>query len=504
MDAIFGPLAAALGASVDQLKVISCLLISYPLASLYTRVHSPQSKHLFSISVSLFFLLGVFQLWNGTAQLIASVLITYFVSANVYGPKMPWIVFGLVMGHLTANHLYRAFANISLATFEITSCQMVLTMKLTTYAWNVHDGRQPVETLDKWQTEKRIVRQPSLLEFFGYAFYFPGMLVGPYLEYANYVALVDQTVYVATNDKENRKERRGMPLGRKRVAYAKMIQGLVALALYVLYGPSFNFAVMLQDWWTSQSLWYQIGYIQIIGFFERAKYYAIWSLTEGAAIVTGLGFTGYTPSGASRWEGAANVDILNIELAPNFKVLLDSWNIKTNVWLRECIYKRVTPKGSKPGFASGMLTFATSAFWHGIASGYYLTFVFAGFIQSAQRSVRTLLRPLVLPASATAAGKSSTAPVVRAGFKKKAYDILGTVTTMLIVNYAVIPFIILDFGPSIEGWRRAHWYGHILVALALSFFRVGGGDWLKGLQKKRVAKLEKSMQTNGAINAKGN
>jgi lysophospholipid acyltransferase len=86
---------------------------------------------------------------------------------------------------------------------------------------------------------------------------------------------------------------------------------------------------------------------------------------QGASILTGLGFTGYGPSGESTWGGAANVKILEIELPSNFKVLLDSWNINTNIWLRECIYKRVTPKGKKPGFRSSMLTFATSAFWVG-------------------------------------------------------------------------------------------------------------------------------------------
>ena len=55
--------------------------------------------------------------------------------------------------------------------------------------------------------------------------------------------------------------------------------------------------------------------------------------------------------------------VKDIEFAPNFKVLLDSWNMKTNVWLRECVYKRVTPVGKKPGFRSSMLTFAASAFW---------------------------------------------------------------------------------------------------------------------------------------------
>lgn len=97
-------------------------------------------------------------------------------------------------------------------------------------------------------------------------------------------------------------------------------------------------------------------------------------LHQGASILTGLGFTGYGPSGETLWEGAANVNVLEIELPSNFKVLLDSWNMKTNVWLRECVYKRVTPKGKKPGFRSSMITFGTSAFWVGSTISLSLTY----------------------------------------------------------------------------------------------------------------------------------
>ena len=86
-------------------------------------------------------------------------------------------------------------------------------------------------------------------------------------------------------------------------------------------------------------------------------------MNQGAAVLTGLGFTGYDSSGNSRWNDASNVDILGIEFPTGFKGLIDSWNIKTNIWLRECVYKRVTPKGKKPGFWSSMATFGTSAFW---------------------------------------------------------------------------------------------------------------------------------------------
>ena len=39
----------------------------------------------------------------------------------------------------------RALLNQSYETYEITGPQMVLTMKLTTFAWNVYDGRRPKE-----------------------------------------------------------------------------------------------------------------------------------------------------------------------------------------------------------------------------------------------------------------------------------------------------------------------------------------------------------------------
>ena len=70
---------------------------------------------------------------------------------------------------------------------EVTGPQMVLTMKLTTFAWNVFDGRRKAEVrvvlcflklklkhpciqeLDKWQLSKRITKYPSLLEFLGYS-----------------------------------------------------------------------------------------------------------------------------------------------------------------------------------------------------------------------------------------------------------------------------------------------------------------------------------------------
>jgi hypothetical protein len=57
--------------------------------------------------------------------------------------------------------------------------------------------------------------------------------------------------------------------------------------------------------------------------------------TQGACILTGLGFNGYDPkTGKTLWNRVSNVLIWNIETAQSYKVLFDSWNCGANV----CIF----------------------------------------------------------------------------------------------------------------------------------------------------------------------
>ncbi|KAL0581244.1 Lysophospholipid acyltransferase [Marasmius crinis-equi] len=478
MDALFAPLVEATGASADQVKLIACLLVAYPLGSLFIRVPSdtPALRHLFSIVVTLFFLLPMLGMYSGLVQLLGDILFTYFVAKYHKGSAMPWIVFCGVLGHLMVNHIIRVLYDWSYETIEVTGPQMVLVMKLTTYAWNVWDGRRKTEDLDAWQLANRIPEYPSLLEYLGFCFYFPGFLVGPFLVYSDYVSLVHETVFKDQKIKGSRG--RNIADGRKRVGYRKMVTGLAFLGIFIVFGGTYNYGALLTPEFAAKSLPLRILWCQFYGTMERCKYYAIWTLTEGASIITGLGFTGLTPSGKSTWKGAANVKPLTIEWPSNFKVLLDSWNMKANIWLRECVYKRVTPKGKKPGFSSSMLTFAASAFWHGTAIGYYLTFIMGGFITTAARLVRSNVRPLVLPE----AGKP-------AGLAKHLYDIIGTLTSLLILNYVAAPFMLLSWSSSIEAWTRLGWYGHIIIMGGLVFFYAGGAKVFKGLQKQSAKKM---------------
>ncbi len=90
------------------------------------------------------------------------------------------------------------------------------------------------------------------------SFYFPGFLVGPYLEYTSYMALVDETIFVTPKGKEKPlPPGRRVPQGRKRVAYRRLVTGLIYLGLYVALAGTFNFNVALDEWFVRKSLVYR-------------------------------------------------------------------------------------------------------------------------------------------------------------------------------------------------------------------------------------------------------
>ncbi|KAG8757310.1 lysophospholipid acyltransferase [Serendipita sp. 396] len=500
IDQPFRYASSILNASPDQIKLIFCLLVDYPLANIFIRLPKGNAtlKHYFNLSISTFYMFGLFRLYSGATQLLACALATYFIAKIDRSKNMPWIVFAGVMGHLFINHIYRTLNKVTLDDFDITGPQMVLSLKLTSYAWSVWDGRRSVNELDKGQVAARIVKEPSLLAFLGYAFYFPAILVGHSSDLNTYMALTDGTIFDTCKEED---AKRHVPRGRKRVAYKRGLLGLVFLGIFSFLSPYFMYSRVLRDEWLNHTLLARIAMVQFIGFIERTKYYGVWKLSEGACIVTGLGFSGYDAQGNSTWDNIANVNIPWVELAPNFKILLDSWNIRTNIWLRECVYKRVTPQGTKPGFQSTFLTFFTSAVWHGTYSGYYLTFLFGGFVQPAARLARTYLRPLFLspleilpPKLPDALAKHNlTIPAPPRSLFKIIYDVLGTVVTILVLNYVAGPFTLWYWNRSLEAWRRMGWYGFWIIGLAFVFFYGGGGAACKRLKEERVKRAPKDV-----------
>ena len=205
-----------------------------------------------------------------------------------------------------SSHARRLLGYVPDGAFDVTFSQMVLAQKLTSFAWNVHDGRQKLEVspdtgeLMTGRTSTQASKPcdynifQALLLIWGTgespplsgtdsSFFFPSMLIGPSLDYVTYDSLVLKTIYNITppgQDDSQAKLKRRVPHGRKRVAYLHLVIGLAFLGVFAVYGGRAAYQRVLTPTWYTWSLLSRFGFVQLAGIVARIKYYAVWSLAE--------------------------------------------------------------------------------------------------------------------------------------------------------------------------------------------------------------------------------
>ncbi|EXJ64424.1 hypothetical protein A1O7_00760 [Cladophialophora yegresii CBS 114405] len=468
IDAPFLWLSEVVGASVDELKLLFVFISSYPLAACLKRLPNdrPHYKSIFSVTICLFYLVGLFDLWSGVGTLLIDALGTY---AIIYA------VDGFLMGHMAISHIERQRIN-DPSLVDITGGQMVLIMKLHALAWNYHDGHMKPELLTDSQKERAVYKLPELLDYAGYVFFFPSIFTGPAFDYVDYKRWLDGSIYAlppetpsSSSPAKNASRSKKIEVPHSTIpATRKAIGGLLWIGLFLQFSKWYNVALVLSDKYLAYTFPYRVWILQLLGFTSRMKYYGVWSLTEGACIMAGISYNGIDEkTGKAKWDHLENVNPLGIELAQNSRAYLDNWNKNTNKWLRNYIYLRVTPAGKRPGFRATLATFLTSAFWHGFYPGYYLTFLLAAFIQTVAKNFRRHLRPFFL----TPDGKSATR-------WKIYYDVAGYVATQLAFCFTTAPFVILGWNDSLKCWARVYFYAVVGVAASMAFFASSGKKML--------------------------
>ncbi|KAI4723633.1 MBOAT family protein-like protein [Aureobasidium sp. EXF-10727] len=489
INAPFVYVAGKLGAAPDELKLIFSFLSSYPLAGVLKRIPDsrPAQKNAFIIAVSMFYLVGLFDLWAGLRTILISSVGAYSIAAYIQGPYMPWVGFVFLMGHMSVNHIYRQILN-DPSTIDITGAQMVLVMKLTAFCWNVYDGTLPEASLTDHQKDRALRQLPGLLDYAGFVFFFPSLFAGPAFDYVDYRRWIETTMFELPDGVDPSKapptrKQRKIPRSGTPAAW-KAAFGLLWIFAFLQFSGYYYTDFLLSDVYKEYGILRRVWILHMLGVTTRMKYYGVWSLTEGACILSGIGYKGIDPkTGKADWNRLQNVKPLAIELAQNSHAYLGNWNINTNLWLRNYMYLRVTPKGKKPGFRASMATFVTSAFWHGFYPGYYLAFVLASFIQNSAKNSRRLIRPFFMSPDGTKALPS-----------KRYYDIFTWLCTQLAFSFTVAPFIFLGFGNSLLIWQRVYFYTIIGVTASSLFLLSPGKQFLQQKVKQHSKPSEEQVK----------
>ncbi|KAG0294472.1 lysophospholipid acyltransferase [Dissophora globulifera] len=451
LEWFFDPLSEAVSFPADQLRCLGALFLAYPLALVFRHLpaNNPNIKHLASILTSFFLFIVIVDDLVGLLHLLGSSIAVWRVMASVKGKWGPRIVFIGVMLHMSVSHLMRQLNDYRGEKIDHTGPQMILTMKLTSWAFSVQDGRRNPKELSKYQQEHAIATFPNLLHYLSYIFFFPGVLVGPTFEYMDYIRFIDLSEL-----RDTKTGKIHWPSGRTKAAMTSFFFSLIALASLAILGPKLDVLWTLDPAFKALHFALRFGYVMLAAFAARFKYYAVWKMAEGACVLAGFGYNGQDPkTGEARWDASSNIDIFNYEAGESIKALSDSWNKGTNKWLKNSVYFRVVKPGAKPGAVETFSTFAVSALWHGFYPGYYLMFISSAFALTAGKLLRAHVRPRFVSATT--------------GKTPRWYNALGIVATQITMNYLSMSFLILSFKESVALWKDLYYAVHIGIAVVI-------------------------------------
>jgi lysophospholipid acyltransferase len=320
---------------------------------------------------------------------------------------------------------------------------MVLTLKLTAFAWSYYDGTRPIEELpSKELQEKRITKLPGLIEYFGWVYFFPAFLAGPAIELNQYVAFMDGSLF-----------------GEKKSAGPTLVPGLKVLGMALCCAPLtvlsgiFPPSYLLTDAYRAEPLWLKAVRAYLHTAPLRGKYYVAWFLAEAGCVGCGAG---YNPKAPLAHDKLRNVIPLSVEFGTNFREIINSWNIATSNWLRNYVYMRTTKNG-KPTAYSTLITYVISAFWHGFYPGYYLFFVGGALGTEVGKSGRRVFRKYFVTAD--------DKPIYP---RKFLYDVLTTVVSQYLLCYLAVAFAMLSLENAIDAWGSLY-FAPVVVLVALLF-----------------------------------
>ncbi|XP_025061520.1 lysophospholipid acyltransferase 1 isoform X2 [Alligator sinensis] len=425
------PLSRLLGIPLDQVNFVACQLFAL-LAAFWFRIYLSPShassvvRHAFATLFGIYFAVFCFGWYS--LHIFVLVMMSYGIMNLASISNIHRYSFAVAIGYLTLCHISRlCIFHYGILTTDFSGPLMIVTQKITTLAFQVHDGiGRQAEDLTAEQSRLAVKTRPSLLEYLSYLLNFMSIIAGPCSNYKDYIAFIEgRHVHMKL-----------LEVNWKQKGYDRLPDPSPT---------SFPVTYIIDNQFINKtSFMSRLGYLYVVTQASKPKYYFAWTLADAVNNAAGYGFNGVDERGNFRWDLLSNLNIWNIETATSFKVYLENWNIQTAAWLKRVCYDRAP-------FHPTALTFILSALWHGIYPGYYFTFLTGILITLAARAIRNNCRHYFL----------SSEPL------KVIYDIITWFVTQLAVCYTVAPFVLLAVEPTIKFYKSMYFHMHILGLLVL-------------------------------------
>ncbi|KAL7717536.1 Vacuolar protein sorting 26 [Entamoeba marina] len=442
MDDLFLPLSDSIQIPTDQIKYFASVLISIPLCIAFRYLPNNSNLKHFMYGMTGF-ILSYLVFGLGMISSFYTSVPSYFVMKYFKTQKAANCCFIFIFGYLLYRHIILYFYQYLEWSLDFTTTHMILTLKLTAFCFSVANAQK--KNLSPYLEAHKVEKYPTLLEYFGFVYFFPGLFSGPSLEYRDYMSFIDMTRF-----KENNYKLVSIPY----IQFAMNFLGGISLyACYILVGffspPDPEYYILEHPetcglLFKLLSIWTTVGSLHF-------KYFGTWKLTESLGNLSGCGFSGFV-NGKPTFVYYENVHIYKFETSRSAKTNFDIWNTYVQRWLKNYVYTTIGLTPLSPWKTH--LTLFVSAFWHGVYPGYYITFLSFTVHKNASNQIYKKVDPYM----ERMFGKNS--------WKYKSYDVLLRIYNHWSLNYTVYPFMRFEFIPSLIVLKRTYFLG-ILVPFVI-------------------------------------
>ena len=451
LSSFLKPLSEMTGEEDEQiLFFVLALFACYPLALCLAAIKNRIVKHFMSFLIGLFFTQTIYGVqWIHS---FLSATITYIIVALAPRKNVGFYVLLFTMAYLSVGHIYIMYVRAVEWSMDFTALQMVLTIKFTSFAYNIADGTKEAQLEAKKQIKKdpkakkmydlrnqlAIKEMPSFLEYMGYVYCFTTSLAGPAFEFAEYIKVLEAPAIP------------GLKRASILPALKKLFAGIVLMALHVKGKEFLPSERCASDEMNDKSLLYRFLYMYFSLLFVRCKYYFAWKVAEGSCILAGFGFEGLdNKKEIVGFNGVSNIDIIGFEFAANTVEASRAWNQGTQKWLQRYVYSRFG--------RSILINYFVSALWHGFYSGYFIFFLSIAVYTNAERLWKVKVKPYFV---SDEDNKS---------FVSSMWNFLGIVIWISYINYFAISFELLSYENAMKVYPKLNFLGHILMVVAIIF-----------------------------------
>ena len=369
-----------LGSPAEQIALITTMAAAIPFSLLNYFIHNRTLRLLYSLIIGLMLHFSIYGI-NSFHTIFGTIASYYFV--YFFGRKIsPFYLLVASLAHLSILNIRRMILDFGgWAIDDITTIFMVAVGKYSSFAFSYSDGGKDINAIrSAHQKQSRIEKIPSLFEYASYIYFYPTAIVGPFIEYKDFINFIDKKdCYQNLTSKLIYIFSQGIQ---------KLFIAIFFIVIFALYGGKYpmtlvgtaEFRKIYPEWWK------RILYMYICGPVARSKYYIAWALTYSSLIFSGMSY-GETENNniiIPNVDKGSYGSIIYTEFGPNPNYKMIYWNNSIHIWLKYNVYTRVL--GSSGRFKNnkviaGFITYVFSALWHGFYSSYYISFLLIYFLE---------------------------------------------------------------------------------------------------------------------------